>query len=164
MENLHPSITSGPSCQSPYPPYPFGPALHQEACFDLTAETWHAALPYMVGACHRPSTAQKERKEQGGRLWSCCFSSSPFKSTLQPAPPWPLMHPVHLARQSCETQDHRPGQKQFHPLIEPISTLHFETRNPIRVTVHAHYTRSTFYKLLQLVLLRIYLSCENLEM
>lgn len=57
------------------------------------------------------------------------------------------MHPVHLAKQSCETQDHRHGQKQFHPLIEPISTLHFagETANLIRVTVH---TGSAFRNLL----------------
>lgn len=43
------------------------------------------------------------------------FSPRLFKSTLQHAPLWPLMHPVHLAEQRCETQDHRHGQKQFHP-------------------------------------------------
>lgn len=63
-----------------------------------------------------------------GRLSRVVFLPSPFKSTLRHASLWPLMHPVHLVRQGCETQDHRHGQKQFHPLTEPISTLHFEAK------------------------------------
>lgn len=106
------------------------PSLHQDDCFDLTAETWHAALPYMVSNMSPSLYSRAARLKKTGRLYRVVcvfFFPSPFKSTLQRAPLWPLMHPVHLARQSCETQDHRHGQKQFHPLIEPISTLHFET-------------------------------------
>lgn len=103
------------------------PSRHQDECFDLLAATWYAALPYMVATCHCPPT-EGQRGPKPGMPSRVVFLSSAFKSTLQRAPLWPLMHPVHLAKQSCETQDHRHGQKQFHSLIEPISTLHFERK------------------------------------
>lgn len=104
------------------------PSVHQGDCFDLTAATWYAALPYMVGTCHCPSAAGQRGWQKHGGCLEVVFLPSPFKSTLQRAPLWPLMHPVHLAKQSCETQDHRHGQKQFHPLSEPISTSRFEDK------------------------------------
>lgn len=45
------------------------PPLHQDDCFDLTAATRHAALPYMVATCHCPTAAgQRGWKKQGGCL------------------------------------------------------------------------------------------------
>lgn len=105
------------------------PSLHQCACFDWAAATRHAALPYTVGTCHRPSVAGQWGWKKGGKHrgdLQVVFLPSPFKSTLPRAPCWPLMLPVHLAKRSGETQDHRNGQKQFHPLSEPISTTHWE--------------------------------------
>lgn len=72
--------------------------------------------------CSRAVGLKKGRKTR--RRAPGCFP--PFKSTLPRAPCWPLMLPVHLAKRSGETQDHRNGQKQFHPLSEPISTTHWE--------------------------------------
>ena len=138
---LSPSITRRPSCQSPLASMYILPSLHQDDCFDLTAATRHAALPYMVGTCRCPSAAgQRGWKTQGG-LSRVVFLSIAFKSTLQRAPLAPNA-PVHLARQSSETQDHRHGQKQFHPLIEPISTLHFEEKQ----ASDTRYRTCTIYK------------------
>lgn len=98
------------------------PSPHQGDCFDLTAATRYAALPYMVGTCHCPFAAGLTKiMEAVSRLF---FSPRLLRALWL----WPLMHPVHLAKQSCETQDHRHGQKQFHPLSEPISTSQFEDK------------------------------------
>lgn len=78
---------------------------------------WFMSLSLCSGA--------EKHMEAVSRLF---FSPRLFKSTLQHAPLWPLMHPVHLAEQRCETQDHRHGQKQFHPLSEPIFTEQFEEK------------------------------------
>lgn len=53
------------------------------------------------------------------------------------APLKPLMHPVHLAWQSCETQDHRLGRQQLHLLIEPMFTLHLEDKRALTNVAHA---------------------------
>lgn len=109
------------------------PSLHLPACFDWATATRHAAIPYMVGMCHpslcsRPVRLKGKGGKNGGHL-QVVFLPWPFKSTLRRAPLWPLMLPVHLAKRSGETQDHRNGQKQFHPLSEPISTKHSEDEN-----------------------------------
>lgn len=88
---------------------------------------------------------QKEIRQGGNHLiFFSFFPLWPFKSTLQPTLLWPLMYAVHLARQSCETQDHRHGLKQFHPLIEPISSSHRKKGNQVRLTVK--YSRSKLKK------------------
>lgn len=135
-----------PSCQSPYPPHAFCPLpimMIVLICrLQPGMQRFHTWLVYVTVPVQKGSEAEKT-----GTLCRVVFLSSAFKSTLQRAPLRPLMHPVHLAKQSCETQDHRHGQKQFHSLIEPIATLHFRgNSNLIYVTVHVEYTCSAFYK------------------
>lgn len=82
--------------------------------------------------------------------WGCLklflfFFSSCLLRALCSVLLWPLMHRVHLESQSCETQDHRHGQKQFHPLNEPISTSHFEreSRSLLQYTYNIQLTQFT---------------------
>lgn len=123
-----PSIPGGPSCQSPYPPCTFCPLSIRVIVliWRLQPDTrrFHTWLVRVTVPLQQGSGGWQKH---GGCL-EVVFLPSPFKSTLQRAPLWPLMHPVHLAKQSCETQDHRHGQKQFHPLSEPISTSRFEDK------------------------------------
>lgn len=78
-----------------------------------------------LSLCCRPAGLKGKRGKHGGDL-QVIFLPSPFKSTLRHAPLWPLMLLVHLAKRRGETQAHRNGQKQFHPLSESISTRHSE--------------------------------------
>lgn len=101
-------------------------------------------LPYMAATCQCPSAERNKTGRQPLDFFFSFFPLWPFKSTLQPTLLWPLMYAVHLARQSCETQDHRHGLKQFHPLIEPISSSHRKKGNQVRLTVK--YSRSKLKK------------------
>lgn len=90
--------------------------------------------------CHRWGWKREKKKERVNMeaISGLFFRPSPFKSTLRRAPVWPLMLPLHLAKRSGETQDHRNGQKQFHPLSESISRRHSErekNRNQICSTL-----------------------------
>lgn len=127
MENFHPQSHEGPHVRH-HPLHvhfalsPSGWLFWFDGCNPIRCASIHGC--WMSLSLYSRSVGLKET----GRLSRVVFLPSPFKSTLQRAPLRPLMHPVHLAQQSCETQDHRHGQKQFHPLIEPISTSHFEEK------------------------------------
>lgn len=141
MENFHPPSHEGPhvshhTLHVHSAPSPSGWLFWFDGCNPTRSASIHGC--YMsLSLCSGAARLKKT-----GRLSRVVFLPSPFKSTLQRTPLWPLMHPVHLARQSCETQDHRHGQKQFHPLIEPISTLHFEEKQESDMC----YCTCTIYK------------------
>lgn len=90
------------------------------------------------------SRAALDKKQEG------CLELFFFCSLLRAlcrAPLKPLMHPVHLAWQSCETQDHRLGRQQLHLLIKPMFTLHLEDKRALtNVAVHAlHFLTNSGY-------------------
>lgn len=111
------------------------PSLYQPSCFDWATATRMDCsasihgLYVSLSLCSRPAGLKGKRGKHGGDL-QVIFLPSPFKSTLRHAPLWPLMLLVHLAKRRGETQAHRNGQKQFHPLSESISTRHSEGKKP----------------------------------
>lgn len=115
------SVTCEPSCQSSFPPCAFCPLSISMSVF-VWAATWYTQPRYTVAACHHPFAGKQ------GRLSALFFFflTRSLLKALCTAPLWPLMHPVHLARWSCETQDYRLGRQQFHLLIEPISSIRLE--------------------------------------
>lgn len=129
--NHSPAVAGGPSCQSPRPACTFCPPsisllvlIGRLQPDTQRVHTWSVCVTVSVAG---QWGWKRKRGKHGGGL-QVVFLPSPFKSTLRHVPLWPLMLPVHLAKRSGETQDHRNGQKQFHPLSEPISTRHSEEK------------------------------------
>lgn len=144
---LSPSITRGPSCQSPYPPCRFLPPLHQRHRCHLKPDTWclHTWLVHVGVALQQGSEPEKH--------WGCLklflffFLLLPFKSTLQRAPlalnaPGPFRKPELW----------NPRSQAWSKTISPSewANIHFTLwkRKPISLTVHVQYTTYTVYNLL----------------